>query len=419
MRTTPDRMNAANVDELMEQVRALNARVGDLQAQLNEVQSAQAAAAGLVPTVHNFIDNGDFNFSEEVYESTTYANDDQDCGRWYSRDNDAAGQWTEHTTTVQSGDALTNNNTLPAYWDRTQGVAVLGGKKAIAQPLAKNVATPGSALYVTGQLRLKTGSTIDTELKLKASIWDNTGGIVKTVEATTFTITATPNVASPGAFSRQYILRVDTNSTFFYSDVITPVTVNNQVSVDLIDNTNYVTVRWASFPEAVRYRLYRFDSEHAEWHLIADIANAAVAFQDKGGRTGALFTPPVSNINLKAEAFLDNFAFSLVDTEFRDILLTIRIPSAYQYSATTNKQWLRIEVVDDDNNTVTIDDGVLLIDKVALGYTSGRWSYSAKDLQVPAAFVSTSPPPSQPPGDSDPPPDDGGGRYKFNQFETL
>lgn len=418
--TTTDRITARNLDVLMEQVRALQAQVGNLSAQLSAVQAQVTDTQGNVPTVHNYVDNGDFSFTEEGYSTSTYVGDDQDCARWYTRTSDAAGQWTEHTTTVQSPDFLKNDNTLATYWDKSQGVVALGGKKAVAQALVKNVALPGLALFCTMQLRLKTGETIDPTYKLKASIWDNTSGIEKTVESAPFDITATPAVASPGAFSRKYILRVDTNSTFFYSDVLTPVTVNNQVSVDVIDNTNFVTVRWTTFPEAIRYRLYRFDSEHSEWRLIANIANAAVQFDDKGGRIGELFTPPVANVNLKAEAFFENFAFGLVDTEFRDALLTIRVPSAYVYSATTNKQWLRIDVVDEDNNFVTLGNGVLLIDKVALGYTSGRWSFSAKDLQVPAAIASTSPPPTIPPGDNEPAPDDGGGRYGIKaQFDTL
>lgn len=409
------------IDRLQEQMRALNTRIVDLQSQFSDFQQEQAEATGTTPTVSNYANNGDFTFHEAGYTGAGYVGATDDAAQWYARISDAAGQWTENTSVTQSPDALINNGSLDSYWFKDGGIAVLGGKMALGHPLSKNVALPGSILFATLQLKTNTGVTIPESYKLRVGIWDNTAGIERIIEAATFNITAVPTFPAPGTFDRDYILRVDTASTFFYSNVTAPVSVANQVSVSAIDNTNFVSVRWTPFPEALRYRLYRFDSEFSEWRLIADIANGAVQFEDKGGRSGSLFTPPLTNVNLKAEANFPGFGQSLNDSDFTDILLSIRIPSAYVYSLTTNKQWFRLDVLDASDNFVTLGAGDLFVDKVSVSYTSGRWSFSAKDLDVPTTIVTQDPPPTVPPGDNEPPPDDGSGRYgnKYYNFDQL
>lgn len=73
-------------------------------------------------------------------------------------------------------------------------------------------------------------------------------------------------------------------------------------------------------------------------------------------------------------------------------------------------------MVDENLNFVTMPDDALLIDKLAVGYTNGRFTYSARDLAVGATVQATTPPPVPPPGGDDggggglPPPRGEGGR---------
>lgn len=358
-----------------------------------------------VPPVVNYINNGDFVFEQEDYiAGTNYVDDHLDCAMWYQRLNSSTGQVTEHTTTVRSGDHISTNTGLSAYWVKANGEISFGTAVAILSPLPKNLAFPAGTIFCRFQVKKTNGGiTIPSGHRLRASIWDNTSGQQKIIEGAVFDISATPAFAAPGSFSRQYILRVDSSMDFFYSDVLSPVSVANQVSVSGIDNVNFVNVSWQVFPEAVKYTLYRFDSEFSEWREIAVIVNGANSFRDVGGRTGGLFAVPGANVLPRAQALFVNFG-EYVTTDYQDAIFNIFIPSNYNYALTTNKQWIRIDMVDENLNFVSIADEALLIDKLSVGYTNGRFTYSAQDLAAVAAVAATTPPPTPPPGG-----DDGGG----------
>jgi hypothetical protein len=71
-------------------------------------------------------------------------------------------------------------------------------------------------------------------------------------------------------------------------------------------------------------------------------------------------------------------------------------------------------MVDENLNSVILQDIALLIDKVGVGYTNGRFCYSARDLAANATIQATTPPPVPPPGGEDgdgggTPPEPGGG----------
>jgi hypothetical protein len=407
-----------DLDALQEQVREVKDNLDNTnQTVTDQLRDLNAFVFQNVPPIINYINNGDFVFEQEDYvPGTAYAGDDNDCAHWYWRPNNSSSQYTEHTTSVQSGDSVTNSLFADdAWWSKTSGEVVFGTRAALAQPLPKNLAFPAGTLYCRLQVKLKDNTKVlDPAWRLRAAIWDNTAGQQKIIEGAVFDVTVNAAVPSPGAFTRKYILRVDTNMDFFYSDVLTPSQVTNQVTVDVIDNVNFVTVSWQVFSEAVAYKLYRHDSQSNEWREIAVIRNGATSFRDVGGRVGLpLFTPPGANILPRAQALFVNFG-QYCGLEYKDVIFNIFVPTAYAYSVTTNKQWLRIDMVDENLNSVVMPDDALLIDKVALGYTNGRFCYSAQDLAANAAVTATTPPPVPPPGGEEgggggTPPEPGGG----------
>ena len=415
------------VESLKERVKDLDKKTSDQNDSLvNQLNDLNAFINLNVPPVVNYINNGDFTFNQSQYVSgTVYAGAADDAAHWYWRANNSGSAYTEHTTGVQSGDSLTNALFADdAWWDKAKGVVVMGTRAAIAQPLPKNVAFPASTLFCRFQVKLTDNTkTFPSNFRLRAAIWDNTGGQQKIVEGAVFDLTVNANVPAPGAFTRKYILRVDTNMDFFYSDVLTPSQVTNQVTVDVTDLVNYVTVSWNVFPEAISYKLYRHDSQSNEWRQIAEILNGATSFRDTGGRVGLpLFTPPVANILPRAQALFVNFG-QYVGLEFKDAIFNIFVPSNYNYAATTGKQWLRIDVVDETLTPQAIGDDTLTIDKIALGYTNGRFCYSASDLAANATVQATTPPPNPVPGGNDgdggdTPPNPGGGGAPIRCVKT-
>lgn len=398
------------------QGKALADRIKSLEDKVKTLQvTAVSAGSQLIPPIVNYARNSDFNYADGGnganggYRNTFYngpPNSKDVCAHWYARNAATATAFTENGA-ASDANALLNDATKVSYWNLTGGYIQLGNNNGLACPLPKNLATPGINVYIRLQAALASGGSLTSTHKLKASIWDNTAGQLKTVESAPFNLTAAKVGAhTGGTTTRRYILRVDTASTFFYSQVSVAGTsgeVLNTVPTASIDNNNYVSVSWSAFQEAQTYTLYRYDSDTTLWHTIAIITNGALTFFDKGGNQGATITAP-SQVNLKAEAYVSNFGGSL-SNNFRDVLLTIRVPTLYNYGNTTDKQWLRLDIVDFNNNYVTISDRVLLIDKVGVSYTSGRWTPAHYDQDVTAGPSSGSPPASSGGGGTAPPSD--------------
>lgn len=400
-----------DIEALQEQVRELKDKQTETDKTLAEQikDLNQFVFLNVAPMI-NFIDNGDFVFNQlEFAPGTVYGGAADDLANWYVVGGITTGSnFIEHTTAVRgSGIAFVPGvppgSPLGAAWFRAEGSLVWVGSAALCTPLPKNVAFPGSTFYCRLQVKKDVGAVLQPTWRLRATLFANNSGGGLFVEGDVINLSAIPAFAAPGAFQRQYILRVDTPTAFFYSEVITPVTVNNQVSVLATDNINFVTVSWPVFPNSTKYRLYRWDSQTTQWRLIADIRNGANSFRDVGGVSGELFTPPVNNRPEKAEATFVNFG-QYVTEEYQDAVFTIFVPTNYNYASTTGKQSLVLDIVDENLNSA--GSPLLFIDKVALSYTNGRFTYSAKDLSLNAAIQATTPPPVPPPGGDE---GDGGG----------
>lgn len=392
-----------------EVVKDLSSTVGLVKADVDSINSSVNADSGMI----NLINNGEFAFDDEGYNDADYADKNIVAAEWYRRPQSEPNWHLNNFPSTVSDQALKDDDFFYVKWDKAAGLAKIGGSDVLGQKLHHKYLTKGNQVYVRFQLSKDATTEIAPDIKLRVSIYDNTTGQKKIIEGSPKQLTANVQ-GDTGAFTRKYILEVVTPTGSFYSDITAPEEVNNAISVmDVSDPTlNYVNVSWTPVIEQSAYKLYRFDSEYNEWRLIAEITNGNTAFRDTGGRAGALFTVPSAQINPKAIAEILNIGSKIKDFA-RDTILSIRIPSDYDYSV-TEEQWLQIEFLKGDNSYPDIADippRAIFIDKVGLSFANGRFVPSAKDQQTTAAITTTAPPPSTGGGGggSYVPPEGGGG----------
>ena len=111
-------------EDLWREVRAMKESVKELEEKttkqndslLTQLNDLNAFINLNVPPVVNYANNGDFVFEQEDYEpGSNYTNDHLDCAQWYFRANNSSSQYTEHTTTVQSGYRVSTDDTRDAW----------------------------------------------------------------------------------------------------------------------------------------------------------------------------------------------------------------------------------------------------------------------------------------------------------------
>lgn len=401
---------------LQKQISDLEERYSDTLSKINEIGitvgtiQTSSVESGMV----NLVNNGDFAFNDTGYNDATYTDSDDYAADWYVKAQGTA-DWLVSTLPggAVSAQALKADVALNSYWNKAAGITQIGGGDILGQKMAKKYFTGGNRAFVRMQMHKDVGATVDDAISLKVSLYDNTTGQKKILEGQTLQVSPSTQGAT-GSFTRKYILQIITATGSFYSDVITIPEVTNALSVTDTSNltANYVQVSWDAVLEEQEYRLYRHDSEYNEWRLIAQIRNGSTSFRDNGGRNGAIFTPPASQINPKAVSVISNVGAGLLETP-RDVLMSVRIPSTYDFSVTT-EQWLQIEFVKPDGSATTnteISARGIVIDKIGLSLANGKWLPSAKDQQTAADIQTTTPPVSSGGGDGGGyiPPDGGGG----------
>lgn len=346
----------------------------------------------------NLINNGDFTFNDAGYNSASYVDSAEYAADWYQKtQGTAAWLLTPLPAGAVSTQALKNDNTLNTFWDKAAGTANVGGGRILGQKLAKKYLSAGNKVYVRFQIAKKVGSTINADIKIKVSIYDNTTGSEKVIEGSTLILNSTVQ-GTAGARTRKYILEVITASGSFYSDITSAGTGQVATARDIgtgDPTLDYVNVSWSAIVEQQAYRLYRQASDDLTWRLLTEITNGGTSFRDTGNTPLITFTPPVTQNNPKAEAYILAAGASLTES-LQETLMSIRIPSTYNFSTTT-EQWLQIEFQKSDgtNSTITeIPIGGILLDKVGLSLANGRWLPSTKDQQSLAVIQTTVPPTS-------------------------
>jgi hypothetical protein len=400
---------------LLERIDSLDEKVGDLQTSVSTIPTETPV---ITPGMVNLADNTDYGFRDTDYISATYSTPDSPdnvLSRWYVITQGSGSLPVETTPTVESGQSIVTGSGN-VRWNKPAGTLEMSGGYFVLSPLRKNYAYRGAEMVVRLQATRNGVGAFGSHLRLRVAIYDGTSGQNKIIQGQPVALSATA-VGSNTGVTRSYIIEVITNNGSFFSNVSSPATATT-VATGAIDNSNYVSLSWPIFPESDgHYRIWRSASDvSGGYRLIAEIFSGATTFKDKGGIPSTQYagtgTTP-SQVNAQAIAYIDDFGENLVIGSFTNFVFTIRIPTTYDPSVTTGKQFLTIELLKSDNSFTTTSDvaaGELVVDKVGLSYTNGRWLPSAHDQEVQATIQATNPPISNDPGGGggNPNPGDGG-----------
>lgn len=401
-----------SLDILQEQVRALQAQVNSLQGQ---VLSTQGKVTAIVTTlssgtaVQNLVNNSDFSFSESGYDTFAYANSDKDLARWYRALNSATTQIVENTNAAlsTSGNNLhyeaTYGATPPAasWWNKDEGTVVWRVDDAIETPLPKNYGVPGQTLYVRLSAKLRNWAGTESNPyepflstnRIRVSIWENTspGKIAQgsALSSPTATLSA---AAAAGAYTRSYILvSVDQYGNRTSSPVVTRTI---DVPASPAHTTKYVTVTWNSFKGTTQWYLYRSENG-VDYYHIATLPAADTRFDDSRGQ-GTMATAPTASQKALAQGVSGPIMFTS-DSSFLNVTMRLKVPYSYTF-LTSGKQWLRIDLVDQDGVLQSLGTAEVELDRILLATSFGTWTPNSSDNSVTAGVEITSPPnPYEPP----------------------
>lgn len=423
-------------DIVTEQLRELSRRISDVSETVDDIQTnldTSVEDTTIIPSLVNFADNGDFIFSDEAYNvnGTTYVgytDDDKVLASWYHRTQATSSAYVENASATESSASIrsTLHPTPRSYvtWLESEGTVKISGGYRIATRLHQKHAFAGNYMSVRCQVSL-CGAVPSTDLKLKASIWDNSdngsgsAGILRGGHPT-LSLTKVGS-HSGGTVTREYILEVVMpDGRSWYSDAVTPASVTNTVATTSVDNDDYVSVSWADIIGASRFRVYRRTPAEADtsWYLVGTVTNGSLSILDYGGIGGGVWSPPTistatpDNSDYQyAQAFYDNIGEVLqITDDVQEISFGIQVPFNY---TPVGDQFLQLEFVKSDytdSDLADIDDSALRIDKVGLGYSNGRWSMSARDMTASGTPITPDPPPTGG-GTGDNPPAGGGGHH--------
>lgn len=422
-------ISKTELDTIQDQLRELNARTTELATTVaNQGELTIDEITDIVPALVNFLDNSDFIYADEAYNTSAYADDEDVLAQWYGRTQATASSYTENTSGVESGESIrrsahTSGARAGVEWDDSTGSVLMTGGYRLAGKMSGKFAGAGNYMAARFQISRPVGATaVPTDIIAKVSIWDNTDNKILEGDYPDLT-SAKVGTHTGGVDTRQYILEVQlSGGRKFYSDTVNFVTGDNQVvnAVDFanVDNDDYVNVSWSTIVGAVRYRVYRRQTTGADnnWYLIGTITNGATSVNDFGGTGGGTWSVPAfdsDNLEFQlADAYILDIG-DLIQTEndIQEVSFGIRVP--YNFTPNGN-QFLQIEFLKSDytaTTTTEIPADAIRIDRVGLCYTNGRWTASARDMSlVPAPTGTPSPPPSGGGGTPENPPT-GGGTY--------
>lgn len=291
--------------------------------------------------------------------------------------------------------AVYTNNT---GWHKGQGNVWLGGIDALYAPIPKTLFYPGKNVFMVGKVKLNgdmNRTALDPTWKLRIAIYDNTAGQQKIIEGAPFALKGSV-ISGAGAKTRQYILVVNTPTAVYYlSDITTPLSIGSLPAPVPSGSAGSVLISWIAFTDAESYELYRSDTDGGltNYYKLITIQNGDTTFIDQGGRNGSPFAF-TTQVNPKAQAFLENFGKELTSSSWEFFRRTITIPGKYNYAATTGKQFLRVDVVDATNTPVTMSPLTVILDQLGVGLTPGAFDYATEDLQFVGNTVITNPDPA-------------------------
>lgn len=261
-------------------------------------------------------------------------------------------------------------------WDKTNGWVEIGSntddKFDIALPLPINIVRSGLKFHFRVILARRTGSAANTNpLTFALGVWDNTAGQKRFLEAGNFDLTVTKvNPDSlPASTTYKYKVIAVTNEGFqIESDT---VTLTN--AADVLSARHYNRLTWKNVVGIQKFHIERELAGVVK--RIFTITNGTNAYNDFGGDDGPTlpgFT--TTGDGSRAIAYTEK-QFTLGDEdEWFEVSGEVYIPSSYDMSATTGKQWIRLMIF----GTIT-DVRQVLLDRVMFSLGNGGWNRSIRD----------------------------------------
>lgn len=388
-----------DMERLRNDLYALQVRTARQEELIARLQSQQTALAAQVtapvvgaPPIVNYVRNGDFSHSFDTFNRSTPTADDArfECWQVYTHTIPVAGQQLLEDS-VFSGAPVANSKALPDAarsdspvvdpdWHRTIGYARLGSTKTLDFPLPSNVAFPGRQLFVI-LIVARRSSDVGVPGRLFAGIWDNTAGQRDWLMGGTFELTAQVVGVPAATTSTEYVVVMTSDyGATVKSSILTVSGAPSDAS--FISGSVYVKLTWPRFAGFIHSDIYR--KRGGVFQLVAQESTVNEYFDQGDFRQIVGNYPDTDATKQKAYAAtrqgaLNETAIDGVDAAWQSFTLTIEVPSTYNQSLTTGKQWLRIGL--DAPCTGTDAARGVLIDLVGMAYVAGSYAHHADDLK--------------------------------------
>lgn len=272
-------------------------------------------------------------------------------------------------------------------WDRVHGWSEIGSDITtdswdIATPLPINFIRAGVTYHFRVLISQRAGTTAGDPVRFYFGIWDATSGQARFLESSNLDLTV-GTAGTSGATTYKYRVIADLDDgTEIMSDEVTITTGNASLST-----THYNRLTWENAAGVLNFRIYRETGGVVK--RIFTIRNGGHDYNDYGTDEGE--TPasmPVTSV-VRPIAYKVSPEFSLSgEGVWQSALLEVEIPSTYDSSATTGRQWLRIGI-----EGLASEERIFLLDRVMLSPSNGGWQRSARDLTLIQTVAPTSTPP--------------------------
>jgi len=259
-------------------------------------------------------------------------------------------------------------------WDNTNGWGEMGSDIAedsfdIATPLPLNFIRGGITYYFQVLLTQRAGTTSGSPVRLYAGIWDATSTQKRFLESSNLDLTAS-TVGTAGGTTYNYVVIADLDDgTSIVSDVFVLATGNAVLSA-----SNYNRLTWQNAVGVLNFRIYR--SVGGVVKRIFTIRNGGHDYNDFGTDEGETPVALPTAAVVRPVVYKVSSAFDLASPGAWSLCrITLEIPSTYDTSLTTDKQWLRFGI---EGETGT--ERLILFDRVGLSSSDGGWQRSARDF---------------------------------------
>lgn len=358
--------------------RALSDRIDIVEGSIPVVTPPDTSAS-----ISNLIDNSDYSFSDAAFTTAavtpaTAGDSNMRAYNWFRMQRATALLVADDARSLKSsGHSLFGGETADTpIWNKTDGWAELGETGAtpwdIVCPLPNNFVTPGMRFYLQMLVRLRTSTALPGEINFFWEFFDNTNTapLPDIIKGGTFTVTLA-TFGTAGATTRTYKLIVDTDAGDQVQTAATAIATANAA----MSPTNGVRISWPAYPGFTTVSIYVTVGANS-W-LVGVVGDGSSSFLDTGQTLRSVTTVPTatgtvprSYAQTRAGTFVPTLSWALYE-------FTIVIPSTYDFSKTTGKQWLRGGVIG-----LMGDSRQLQIDRIGIATGIGKWSISEGDRKA-------------------------------------